>query len=305
LYNSQFPIKDSTDFFKIQYNLANPTEDIINLESPYAPAARSLYYGISQPPAAIMDGIIGDYFTATFNGNYNLIRITDIERRSLESPVFDIQLNELPVSPDSLKLDVTLTYIDSTSLTYNSPVALQVGLVDGDVLTNVNVLRKFLLGSEALKIDMDWSLDQSLTIPTINAAIDVPVRNGNSLYLIAFVQDSSKRILQAIKQKAANNKSQQQVVGVDDPLTTAINRLHFYPNPATGQLNMVSDQPLPEGVAYTIIDQRGIQLLKGDVKTDITSPQQIDVRGLANGIYIISISRGGKPLLHRKIAVMN
>ena len=308
LYNAQFPLKDSTDFFKIQYNMGNPKDDVINQENPYDPSARSLFYGISRPPAAIMDGLMGDYYTTTFTGNYNLIKSTDLERRSLESPLFDIQLTELASSTDSLKLVASFTYIDSLRQTFTSPVILQVGLVDGLVdvsgVGNVNVLRKLLLGTEGKSMNIDWALNQTETV-TINAGIDVPIGvNNSNLYLIAFVQDSSKKILQAIKQKVAI-KSQQQIVGVDDPLSGLLNGLHIYPNPASGIINFVMDQKIPRGYSYTITDQRGVRLLSGDLNMDLTVPQQVGIRDLADGIYFVSISRAGKPMLYRKIAVMN
>jgi hypothetical protein len=41
------------------------------------------------------------------------------------------------------------------------------------------------------------------------------------------------------------------------------------------------------------------------LKEDIFEPQQVELDNLANGVYIVMISRGGRALIHRKIAVMN
>jgi hypothetical protein len=177
--------------------------------------------------------------------------------------------------------------------------------VDADVSGNVNVLRKLLLGTEGRYINTDWSLNQTETV-NIREAIDVSVANGNSLHLIAFVQDSSRRIHQAIMQKAANNKAQQQVVGVEDPLDGLLSELQIYPNPASGKINFAMDRKIPQGYSYSITDQRGVRLLTGELQTDLTtSPQQVGISELANGIYFVTINRAGKPVLYRKIAVMN
>jgi hypothetical protein len=55
-----------------------------------------------------------------------------------------------------------------------------------------------------------------------------------------------------------------------------------------------------------MIDQRGVTVLSGKLNQDFSSgPQQIDVSGIANGIYFMAIQTGDQSVVHRKIAVMN
>jgi hypothetical protein len=284
--------------------MGNPDpNDPINKQNPVDPASRSLFYGISTPPAAVMDGVLGDYYSKVFSGNHTLITLKDIDRRSLENPLFDIRIDTAAAGPQSLDLHVEFEYIDSQQQ-LTSPVALHVGLVDSLVsATDINVMRKLLLGTEGKNITQTWSLGtiESVDISTL---IDATISPNPKLYLIAFVQDRvTKRIHQAVLKKI-NPKSQAQIVG-NENLLERFESLKIYPNPASRNLNFALDGSIPEGYVYTIIDQRGISLLSGDLRTDLTTPQSVSVEGLANGIYFVTISRGGKPVVHRKIAVMN
>jgi len=81
--------------------------------------------------------------------------------------------------------------------------------------------------------------------------------------------------------------------------------IQMYPNPASRHLNFTSEYPLMPGYTYSIVDQRGIIIQSGELQEDIFSPQQVELDNLANGVYVVIISRGGRALVHRKIAVMN
>jgi PKD repeat protein len=308
LYDAQFigPLaKDSSDFFKIQYHIANPTEDPINQENPGDPAARSLFYGISQPPSAIMDGILGNYYGKTFNGNYLLINEEELERRSLEDPLFDIKIDTLTSGPTSLKFHVEFIYKHPT-LAFSSPVTLQVALVEDNVGDQRHVLRKFLLGTEGDTRNVSWNFDHKEFVDK-DLEIDAPIgNNNNDLYLVAFIQDKrfdSKEIHQALRIKL-NRKSQAIITGTDDPVFAQVKDMAIYPNPATRYVNFATDAVLTREYQYTIVDQRGITVLSGNLNRDLTIPQQVELSNIADGVYIVMIHQGNRRLIQRKLAVL-
>jgi hypothetical protein len=304
LYSNQFVLKDSSDFFKIQYHIANPSSDPINQTNPVDPAARSLFYGISQPPVGIMDGVLGDYFGTVFNGDQTKITATEIDRRSLESPLFDAVVTELPTSSDSINLNIDFRYIDpSTPL--NSPVTLHIALVESNVSGNINVVRKMLVGGEGQTVNIPWTFGTIYPV-AIKSIIDVPIGIANdNLWVVAFVQDrDTKRIHQAWMKKAGQ-KDAATIVGVEDPVLEGANRIDIFPNPASREINFTSEYRLMEGYTYSIVDQRGVTMLKGKLQEDIFTPQQVELNNLTDGVYFVIISRGGRALVHRKIAVMN
>jgi hypothetical protein len=177
--------------------------------------------------------------------------------------------------------------------------------VENNLSGNVNVLRKMLMGSEGTTINTPWSFGTTITVP-VKSIIDVPVGSANpNLWLVAFVQDrNTKRIHQAIFDSLAA-KTQTTIVGVEDPVLSGAQAIQIFPNPASRQLNFTSEYRLKEGYTYSIVDQRGITLQRGELKEDIFTPQQVELDNLANGVYFVIISRGGRALVHRKVAVMN
>jgi hypothetical protein len=83
-----------------------------------------------------------------------------------------------------------------------------------------------------------------------------------------------------------------------------------FPNPAARYINFAIDNTFSEprllkGYTYNIVDQRGITVLSGELQEDLSVPQEVETGKLANGMYVIIISRGSRALVHRKIAVMN
>ncbi|MBL7834973.1 MAG: PKD domain-containing protein, partial [Cyclobacteriaceae bacterium] len=310
LYAAQFtgPLpKDSSDFFKIQYHIANPSADPINQDNPIDPAARSLFYGISQPPSAIMDGLLGNYYGTTFNGNYLLITEEQLERRSLEDPLFDIKLDTLTATATTIKFHAEFTYKNPT-LAFSSPVTVHVALVEDNVGSPAqrNVLRKFLLGTEGVTINTPWTLNQMQSVDG-DVEIDAPIgANNNNLYLVAFIQDKrfdSKVIHQAIKIKL-NRKTQAVITGTDDLVFEQVKNLAVYPNPATRYVNFATEAPLTRDYQYSIIDQRGITVLSGNLNRDLTIPQQVEISNIADGVYVVMISQNGRRLTQRKLAVL-
>ncbi|MEO7991706.1 MAG: PKD-like domain-containing protein [Chryseolinea sp.] len=304
-----FSGRDSSDFIKLQYHMANPGADQINADNPDDPSARRLYYRLSEPPVTIMDGIIGQYYNTNFNGSYAYITDEEVDRRALEDPTFDITIDTLAAANNTLDLQLNYTYIDTLN-SLSTPVILHAALIESgfvgsDLKENKNYVRKLLLQGEGRLISKAWTVGVPEVIP-VNYTIDVPIKYPDSLSIIAFVQDrNSGRILQTVIKKI-KRKVGPVVVGVpDDPTTSEIAGLNIYPNPASNTLNLQLDNQLHYDYAWKMIDQRGIVVLEGNLNRDLSTPQKVELGHLADGIYFMAIQSGEKSVVYRKIAVIN
>jgi PKD repeat protein len=314
LYNNQFTFKDSSDFFKIQYHIANPVADPINQANPGDPAARALLYGVSQPPVGIMDGILYNYYGTAFNGDQTKITATTVDRRALEDPLFRIGVTQVPTNDpttlDSLHINLRLAYL-KPSQPFSGRLFLHAALVESNVSGNINVVRKLLLSPEGYLFNRTWldTVSQTVTIKTV---IDAPIGiNNPNLWLAVWAQeDATKTVLQSrlVKLPVRNRTN---IVGVEDgPALAQIRDIVIYPNPASKQFNFAVEQQfaLPvrtEGFAFSIIDQRGVVVQSGKLNEDLSTPQQVDVQNLASGMYLVTISRGGKVVAQRKLVILH
>ena len=210
-----------------------------------------------------------------------------------------------------IRLKITYTYIDSLN-TLTTPVTLHAALLERGVSGSGggNIVRKLLLQSEGRTVTKTWMKGDN-EIADIQYAMDVPIVNPDSLFILAFVQEKdqvldSRKILQAAIVKS-NRKKGIAIVGLpDDPVVGEIKDLSIYPNPVSNYLNITAPVNLSRDYTWRMVDQRGVTILSGDLLHDFSSgPQRIDVRGLANGIYFMAIQTGEKSIVYRKIAVMN
>jgi hypothetical protein len=324
LYDNQIatnvngPGKLAPDFMRLEYHIAPPQPDLLNLENPTNPAARAFYYGISQPPITLMDGIIGEYYGTTLNGDHALLTAKQLDKRALEDPRFAIKIDTVSTGNNTeLKLKVSFTYVDSTQ-NLEDPVGLQVALVETDVTADGkifrNVLRKLLLESQGQTVTQTWDYfdnTKNKIDVDVNYSIDVPIQNPDKLSLIAFVQDrttrftTSRRIYQAVYADAPKKVGLTAVGIEDDPIVAEVNGILIYPNPASQVLNFKLDEKLSRDYVWSIIDQRGVTVLSGEVNHDLSKPQQVKVGELSNGIYFLQIGLPDRKLLYRKIAIMN
>src|SRR5690606_15119216 len=176
------------DLFKLEYHSSNPGVVSINRYNPAAPQARALFYGVSQPPATVMDGLLGDYFGTVFNGNPMAITATELDRRSLEDPLFMITLDTVATTSNRVHGIVHLEYVDSLQ-TLDEGVLLQVALVDSMVdVSNARsfkyVVRKLLLGNGGHAVAQSWT-PGVLYDHEFEDIIDVPVAANTRRYLVA------------------------------------------------------------------------------------------------------------------------
>jgi hypothetical protein len=307
--------KLQSDFFKIQYHVAIPGVDELNQANPADPAARALYYGFTTPPVTIMDGIVGKYKigqdSITLTGGHADIDKELLDQRALEDPLFSIDIVPNASASNVLSASIKFTYIDSVQ-NLSNPVIFHAALIETDVigndLTQKNVVRKLLLEKDGIKGITEtrtWVKKQSYSID-VNYTLDVPVANPDNLKLVAFVQDKiTGKIHQAVIVQSPAKEGVPPVAVADNPVFGDIAAIKIYPNPASKYLNFALDNVLTHDYGYEVIDQRGIAVLKGDVNHDLRSPQRIEIKDIANGVYFVKIALSDKAIVYRKVVVLN
>ena len=63
--------------------------------------------------------------------------------------------------------------------------------------------------------------------------------------------------------------------------------------------------PSSTGFAWKLIDQRGVLLRSGELDGLINNSKQVNVSGLANGVYFVMLTGPGGSNLYRKLVIMN
>ncbi|ELR70824.1 hypothetical protein C900_03432 [Fulvivirga imtechensis AK7] len=285
-----------TDFELLEYHIQDSGGDPFNSDNPGDPSARSLFYGVSQAPKAVLDG-------NQFNGNPFEISEIDIERRSLMDPLFEVRIDTLLTATETLSADVTVTALAALSEDVTIHLALVEGAIAYDGRTYHNVLKKLIFGGEGERLSIDWSPG---TVKTVRGEwnIDINIYNPDQLRLIAFVQNKTSREIYGATYTRAPVKNEGAVTGVKEDVFAQAKNISIYPNPADGVLHFSINQDPLKQYYWKIVDQRGVAMLSGDIEFN-NGTFSTNINELPNGIYYVVIGAGDKPLIYRKLAVMN
>ncbi|WP_343858100.1 PKD domain-containing protein, partial [Fulvivirga kasyanovii] len=285
-----------SDFTLLEYHIANSGGDPFNEDNPGDPSARSLYYGVSQAPNAVLGG-------NQFNGNPFEISAADIDRRSLEDPLFEITIDTVSSGEKMLIADVTIEAL----ATFSEEVTIHLALIeteishDGKVYNNV--LKKLLFGGNGESLALNWVPG---TTKTLRAEwnVGIPIYNPDKLQYIAFVQNKTTREVYATATSMAPPKEAEPVTGLTDDLLDQVKNISVYPNPADQVLNFAIAEKALESYTWKIVDQRGVTMQEGKIKFD-NGLFTTNIEDLSNGIYYVVIGTDDKALIYRKLAVMN
>jgi hypothetical protein len=307
LYQTQFTAnRNTSDFFNIQYHVNFSTNDPLNFDNPADPDARALFFGVPQPPYTIMDGIIQP---PKFNGVTTLLNNTELDRRALVDPQFDLTLDTISTG-NSRSISVRLNATVKQQIT--DPILLQVALLETGIVVDginyKNVLRKQLFGADGIIVPPPYTIDTPFSTEVTNIDINVPIVNADSLYLVGFVQNKNTReIYQSIVLKAPR-KDGLLIVGIDDKTDAigVLSNIQMFPNPANQVFDFGLPAKLPRGTSWRIIDQRGVTVLTGDFENAVNGKKQVNISELTNEVYFVLItSPEGNAIVRKKLVVMN
>ncbi len=297
----QFDLKSTSDFSDLRYHISFPSPDPINLENPADPGARASFYNVSQAPSTIMDGKLDG---VKFTGSFLDVTNTEIDRRALVDPLFNIILDTIPTNNSNTitaRLSITATQA------FSAPLIAQVVLVEKNVGGAKNVVRKQLLGADGATISTPWAVGQSLIQSKADVTINVPIANGSQLVLVGYIQDkNTKEIYQSIVIDAPYKRGSV-VVGLDDnePFDPISDQISMYPNPANREVTFGLPSIQMEGYAWRIADQRGVVMLHGNFVNAKNEEMPVDISNLPNGVYHVIITGRNNSATYKKLVVMN
>jgi hypothetical protein len=309
LLTSQITANRSTsDFNMIQYHVNFFESDLINRDNPTDPAARALYYGVSQPPYSIMDGVL---IPNRLTGITTELNKFEIDRRALVDPKFELALDTTATNnSNTISIKLTMKAKD----TVNVPLVVHVALIEDDVTVpnfpaiQKKVLRKQLFGSDGETINIKFVKDQTLIKAKSDVDINVAIADPTKLLFVGWVQNkNTKEILQSIVVPAPRKKGTP-IVGIkdNDPLILAnLNSIQIFPNPANGVFNFGLPGEIDAGHKWKILDQRGILVFEGNFETVTNGIMPVDVSSLPNAMYYVVITGPGNTTVRKKLMIMN
>ncbi|MFZ5941304.1 MAG: hypothetical protein ACOYXB_12105, partial [Bacteroidota bacterium] len=243
---------DSLDLINIQYHMAYPGEDPMNLNNPAPAASRSFYYGINTVPYAVMDG------GYAANTRYDFISLNPqtavLHNLALERPKFDLKLN---VSKESDHLRVTAKITANESMNVDK-LQLNLAVVESEVTTYTggngdalfrNVVLAMLPGPAGTLFEQDWELnavaEKSYSWTYSN------VEDPDDIKVIGFIQNyETGRIYQSVSEDGSGSTS------VSENFVS-LHELLLYPNPATSEVIVVPGFTPENDILIRICDITG------------------------------------------------
>ncbi len=273
------------DVLDIQYHMAYPGEDPMNLNNPAPAASRSFYYGINSVPYMVMDGGYAE------NTRYDFASLSPqaatLQKLALEMPKFDLDLlvkKEVsylhvrarvtarePVVTDGLLLNLAVVEKEITGYTGDN----------NDVLFR-NVVLAMLPGPAGTLLEEDW--DEGTEIEKTFNWTYSNVEDLDDLMVVAFIQDyETMRIYQAVAEDGSGSTS------VPDA-AVAETAIRIFPNPADHTLYVDPGFITEQDVLLRVTDITGKQVLIREF-----APGQenflLEVKDLEQGIYILTVEQ--------------
>ncbi len=292
-----------TDFVYLNYHIADGIDSLYD-DNKQDPQNRANNYGISQAPNTALDGNI--YLGGTLGWN-----IDEIDRRALVDPQFDIDLQLLPTSEDSISVRWTVTAKE----TVNNPIVVHTIVIEEQVVagsaTAHNVVKKMLpnaAGSSRQDL-VSFNPGDVYSSARLDWAIDVPLYAPDQLAVIVFVQEKTTgnkagEVYQAAYAKITDNKKSPIVTGLDEVLNYLAESIEVYPNPVANDMYFATPHDTGDMLNWKLVDQRGITLA-ADTFRFVNGEYVVDTSEIPNGIYYLIISAKDQPLTYKKVIIMH
>jgi hypothetical protein len=295
--------ENPNDVINIQYHTNFPGSDPYYNDNPGDASARILFYGLTRAPYSFIDGGNDNENYATLYDYYlSYIDSTNVIRRSLINPFFDITLN-----PDATGGILTingqisaLENINAENLTLYLAVTEKVNNdhtgANGET-EFYNVFRKFIPDAGGINMKKTWTKGETYTM-TGQTWIIENITDLADIEVIAFLQNNiTKEVYQAVSQIKPDV-----VVSIEKPLAWKGQDFRLYPNPAVNKLTIAFNQPLTQETDVRIFDMQGIKVSSfkaGSDQIEFT----VDNLNLQPGLYLVRISADGIDLGFKKLVV--
>jgi hypothetical protein len=279
-----------------------PGDDPMNQNNPLPPSARAFNYGVPGVPYAILNGGAGPEYRYDFSDESEQPDEEVLLAASLEISPFDLLLD---VDFRSSRL-VGSAKASCATTSYSSNIQLYVVVIEEEVTAYVgagntslyrNVVLDMVPTSAGKLLGNDWSAGDA---ESLNFSWDYAsyVEDLDDLAVIAFLFDRDvEKVLQASIVRASPG------TGVDDRKNES-GQLSLFPNPAQETIFLSLGLPAEKEGQIMVMDLAGRKVLEVDMAPGL-SIRQLDVSGLAEGVYLVhwmesGLSRGkGKFVISR------
>ncbi len=279
------------DLVKLEYHTNFPGNDPMNADNRSVPATRSLLYGLSQVPYAVLDGGGDGNLRFNFsplepNGSY-------VNLQSLKDPGFDIDLNAT-VGSSGLTVQVNLTALrDFDAQERILQIAVYEKFIEGLTVPSgetkfMHVVKTMLPNAAGTAFFDAWEKGETRSFEySWNYS---NIYDPGMVRIAAFVQnDITNEIYQSATTDSVN-------------ISTSVNNnmsdgsdFNVYPNPARDQLNIYMNSTETGEFKITLHDQMGRTVME-EAWDKWLNVKSLDVSFLPKGIYFLRIKDGSDRL---------
>jgi hypothetical protein len=232
---------------------------------------------------------------------------------------FDIQavVSIVGSNDESALMDITITATDTLNeevSIYAMPIETNItGLAMLNTLgiDSLNNIAKDMVPEGGLKIETitNWQEGTQYQIPFEWSPAKIGIENiydPTRLGVVIFVQNAvnqgTREIYQAIYRKI-DGLNVSPITGLEDELNAKrIETADIYPNPAQNYFNVALSSELTQDMDWVIIDQRGVELLRGKFE-DGRALYEVDANSLPNGLHMMIFNGNKDYKVIRKIII--
>ena len=146
---------------------------------------------------------------------------------------------------------------------------------------------------------------RAIVTVTYDWEVNVEIYNPDKISIIAFVQDKISREIYGAAKIKGQVQDESTVTSIGQDILDQAKQIVVYPNPANGNVNFQLQEIALDDYTWKIVDQRGVSVMSGGLEFDALGVHTVDVNHVPNGVYYVIIESAGKPVIYRKLAIMN
>jgi hypothetical protein len=273
----------------ISYYVGHAAPDPINRINKADPSARSLLYGIDQIPRVVLDGVSTSNTTS-----FETWGTSAFNERKLTPSAFLVAVQAQRLPDGQLKVDVTA--MKDTNLQVAGPFLLKVVVVEdsiqlqGSSRSYYNIMRKMLPDAVGTRYE-DWNEGESNTVSYSWNPFAAPM---SGYTLVAFIQDeNTKEIYQAGIAKLSYAEASQLDIAANMEVSTSFRKkleeIVLFPNPSSGELNVLFNHITEEEYYWEIKNHFGIPVKDGMFSAG-TNMEILNAADLPVGMYQLMVT---------------
>lgn len=299
VYDTIYNNNNGRDVSLIQYQTDIVNLDPINAQYSTDFDARVLYYGINANSQIRVDGMTHG------TGKSEDLRQWDLEYDMLQFPVFNIQIDPLVFSGNTIQISTTTTALANVdSSDYSITVAITEDFVyNGRGFPMKSVLRKLLPDATGYTYQQAWTPGQSVS-QNPSWVYSFGTLNPNNIQATVYIQNNAtKDVLQVATTRDLSIFPPVGTIPTEEEASARedLAGMNLFPNPASSYFNVTFETPLSDDYTWNVVDVLGRVVQTGQVEEGST---QIIVESyrLSEGTYFFTM-QNEKGYAQRKVVI--